>query len=243
MIWGHDTSQPQVFACTGLIPASLRVISHVTFHTLGGDLRKAVNIFTMSPNTKHLAYVLFVCEHRRCPSSHSSAMGSHPGSVPTKDEQKAHKYTCFARSALCTGNYYLYAPTMTKTISAANYHGRCSWIFCECIFLVPPCLSVSLSIIFCFPHNLLAGCHDFHKCFYNEEAHAAKNFKKIIVGPFSTNGKSTTIFTYHCAIFLRFSPALIWIGLRCPFPKTQWNKTPEALAKYEALWRLHLSES
>ena len=29
------------------------------------------------------------------------------GSIP-EGEQKAHKYTCFARSALCTGNYDLY---------------------------------------------------------------------------------------------------------------------------------------
>ena len=30
------------------------------------------------------------------------------GSIP-EGEQKAYKYTCFARGALCTGNYNLYA--------------------------------------------------------------------------------------------------------------------------------------
>ena len=39
---------------------------------------------------------------------YSLAHRSYEGYIP-EGEQKAHNYTCLARSALCTGNYDLYA--------------------------------------------------------------------------------------------------------------------------------------
>ena len=42
--------------------------------------------------------------HGLCSAAHRSYVEYNP-----EGEQKAHNYTCLARSALCTGNYDLYA--------------------------------------------------------------------------------------------------------------------------------------